>query len=566
MSANLNLKTVFEADTKDLTRGAQQAKKDLKDFGKTSDEVTSSIADAFGVNTQKLEQLSNSTRDLGRRLSESGNTGVAAFGKLLQSIDATKTAIAGLGFGAAISAFKLLTAEAENFRNTVQGARLDIGTNAYLETYSQVLHDFNEETGKGVAEFENSWKEAFGRFKSNFSSNVVSVLAGKQQFGSMGELLTSSLLGNTPVEGVARSKGEEAKRLAIEINEYQRQIERSSVAWRESEERVTELRRIAKDDTESLAAKSNALAEAHALIEQRYNEEAALLSKIAENAAKISGLASDSIPAEDAMLASNRAVSDILIQKENTLKAIEKEQRTIGKLVSQEAADRAKALADAKAYAEAMANARENLEKWAQMHSGSGASQSSGSLTGKATTAMEVTALVRPEVDKEATKEAILDLSSALSSGMAEMSASIGSLIADLVTGENAWKGFANGAISAFADMAISVGKMSIQVGLATEAIKTSLETLGGWGAIAAGAALVALGTAAKSGLSNIANGNYSASSSIAPASSYGTFGTNGGGYATSAIRVELVGKLKAEGRDLVMVLNQETTRQAVVT
>ncbi|MBR4133106.1 MAG: hypothetical protein IKU04_01085, partial [Bacteroidales bacterium] len=90
MSATQNLKTVFEADTRDLSRGAKQAQKELKDFGKTSNEVTKSIGDAFGVDLDKLNQLSNATKEWGRKLSESGNTGVAAFGKILQSIDATK--------------------------------------------------------------------------------------------------------------------------------------------------------------------------------------------------------------------------------------------------------------------------------------------------------------------------------------------------------------------------------------------------------------------------------------------------------------------------------------------
>ena len=160
MAANLNLKTVFEADNKDLTRGANQAKQDLRDFGKVSTDVTSKIGDAFGINTQKLQQMSNATREMGRQMSESGNAGVAAFGKLLQSINAAQVAIAGLGLGAAISAFKLLTAEAENFKNTVAGANLEMQTAAYVSTYSQVLHDFNVGTGQSVAEFESKWKKA----------------------------------------------------------------------------------------------------------------------------------------------------------------------------------------------------------------------------------------------------------------------------------------------------------------------------------------------------------------------------------------------------------------------
>jgi hypothetical protein len=61
--------------------------------------------------------------------------------------------------------------------------------------------------------------------------------------------------------------------------------------------------------------------------------------------------------------------------------------------------------------------------------------------------------------------------------------------------------------IGTLADMAIQVGKLAIGIGISVEAIKESLTKLGGIGAIAAGIALIALGTFAKSALSNIGGG-----------------------------------------------------------
>lgn len=61
--------------------------------------------------------------------------------------------------------------------------------------------------------------------------------------------------------------------------------------------------------------------------------------------------------------------------------------------------------------------------------------------------------------------------------------------------------------ITALADMAIQVGKLAIGIGISVGGIKKALTSLNPVVAIAAGIALVALGTLAKSALSNIAGG-----------------------------------------------------------
>ena len=58
------------------------------------------------------------------------------------------------------------------------------------------------------------------------------------------------------------------------------------------------------------------------------------------------------------------------------------------------------------------------------------------------------------------------------------------------------------------ADLAMSAGAIIMAEGIATLAAKSALETFGatGWGAVAAGAALIAAGAAAKAGLAALAN------------------------------------------------------------
>jgi len=562
MSATQNAKVVFEADTRDLSRGAKQAQKELKDFGKTSNEVTQSIGDAFGVNTRQLEQLSNSAKEMGRQLSESGNAGVAAFGKLLQSINATKVALAGMGIGAAITAFKLLNAEAENFKNTVAGANLEMQTAAYVSTYTQALHDFNAGTGQSVAEFESKWQKAFARFKANFQQNVVNGLTGNAGLGAAlaGPVLTTIFGGNKEQQQAALAAATRAEQIAGEMYDLQRQIAAKSVEWADTEAQIAEYRRIAKDDSVTLSEQQNAIAKAQTLIRQRYGEEYAIRKKMADLQTEMNGLAASSAADEDKQYQMQIQAANVLRNQEQMIKTLNKDQKTLTQAVSAEAEARAAAAAATEAQRQAMAAMRAEM-------SGTDLSVSQGAasgIQGRATT-MEIGAIIKPTYDPKQITDISKEIASLVEQGVASMSESIGSLIGDLATGGEAWQNFANNALSAFGDMAITVGKMAIATGTATLGIKAALESLNGYVAIAAGAALVALGAAVKSGLSGVASGNYSASASVA-APVYGSTSTMGGGYASSAINIKVTGTLVGDGNQLKAVIDNENSRRRTVT
>jgi len=80
---------------------------------------------------------------------------------------------------------------------------------------------------------------------------------------------------------------------------------------------------------------------------------------------------------------------------------------------------------------------------------------------------------------------------SALVAGISGMAASIGTALAK---GEDAFAAFKNGVVGIIADIIIAIGNQMIQIGIATEVLKTSLATLSGGMAIAAGFALVTFG------------------------------------------------------------------------
>ena len=107
------------------------------------------------------------------------------------------------------------------------------------------------------------------------------------------------------------------------------------------------------------------------------------------------------------------------------------------------------------------------------------------------------------------------------------------------------------------ADMAIKEGELVMMQGIAIEAIKSALDSLNGPAAIAAGAALIAVGAAVKSGLSSLANTGGRTAGSTA------TSGTYSGGSSAAQVQEissELTVYVKGEISGDAIVLSGERT------
>ena len=152
------------------------------------------------------------------------------------------------------------------------------------------------------------------------------------------------------------------------------------------------------------------------------------------------------------------------------------------------------------------------------------------------------------------------EITSLLQSGVARTAEILGDLFGTLAGGGDAWGDFKNAALSAFGDMAIAVGKIAISTGLASEGIQAALKMDNPYIAIAAGAALVALGSAVKASLSAVANGDYSASGG-GYSSGYGS-SSSGGDWETRDVQVNVNGTLKADGDQLIAVINSTNNKQ----
>lgn len=553
MAKGANMKVNMTADNSDVVQKSREAKKALQDFSKVGDDALSKLGDAFGVNTGKIEQMGSALRGLGEKLSKSGNDGAAAFGKLLTSVGGLGTAIAGIGIGSVVAGFKMLNDEAESFKNTVAGANIELASSAYVTTYKQFLRDSRREIGESAAKEIST----FGKEMSKIWANIGG-LAMSGYFGAgAGNYNTDALLQFRATASEAEARASKAEQYMNRIFRIQRLISDSAVEWAKLEREIAEYKRIAYDKTADTVERQEALAKANELIVSRYEDEAVLRNRLANMQAKMNDLSSSSIAdidkANQLRIEADRVVEDM----NNKLRETGELQATLAANAQKEAEARQASLAAAKA----LATERAALAEWGTISEGN-------TLASSLPTEIEapdagIAVPVTPVLDTDAVTDITNELQSVLTSAFDSIGSALGSLIGDLITGEDAWGNFGNAALSAFGDMATSIGKMAISIGVAALAIQGALTTLNGWAAIAAGTALVALGMAVKTGLSNIASGNYSASASVATSGNYGSSTSAlATSFAEREVNVKVTGSLYASGNQLMAVIENENNRK----
>lgn len=554
-SANLKVKATM--DNADLKKKCKESQNALRDFSQVSEGAVSKLGEALGIDTSKLEKMAGAVDGLGLKLQQSGNEGAAAFGKMLSGISGVTAGMAGLGLAGALATFKLLSAEAENFKTTLAGANIDTATSAYVDTYKQVIHDFNRELGQGFAETESRWKKFWGTagatIKAYVTSGAIVSALNPQAQGFGVENVTKF----KTVQEKAAEAAAEAERISNEIYSVQRQISDKTVEWARLEAEIAESKRIAYDTTNDAATQQEALARTVELINQRYADEVVLRGRLADLQVEYNNLAESSLADID-------KANQLRVQEENTIarmnnavRELSSRQSTVNKQVEAEAKARMEAL---DAY-EQMAIHKADAELFFANRPGAISTPTTVTMQQEAP---GIIVPVKPELDTTAVTDVTNELQQIMTSSFETIGVAIGGLVGDLATGGDAWENFSNVAISAFADLAIYVGKTAIATGTATLGIQAALKSLNGYVAIAAGVALVALGAAVKASLSNATSGSYSASSSVASASgSYGSstsgFGT---GFETREMTVNVTGTLRADGNQLLTVIENENKRK----
>lgn len=558
------MKIGIGADTGDFDKGAKKVKQEMRDLSKVSNDAFSSIGNAIGVDTGKLEQFSSALQGLGNKLQQTGNAGAQAFGSILKSIGPVATGIAGLGIAGAAAAFKALKGEAEAFGNTIDGLNLKLSTQAYIDTYRQALHDANSETGKSVGEAMANWQKGWARFKSNVTATFVQWVAGEDTVG-LGEAWKK--VSSSIDEATAAAERNEARGNQLaEVMKRELDV-RKEVA--DIDVKIAEQRRIIRDRSEDVKARSEAEAQLRELITQKVQKQTAIAQELYELSAAMDDEAGSSYEDMQKVVSLYENWKGQIASASDQLAMVDRYANSIKTSTD----DTAKNIARIKALRESGSELQ---------------SVGSGAPIGNAVTVPTQLIVPPPEeisefkdhivaelgggitiaiaIDPDSV-EKIRDITNEVNSLVQDMASGVGQAIGEmmgaLVKGEDPWQAFANAALSAFGTMAVRVGEMAIATGTATLGIKAALESLNGYVAIAAGVALVALGTMVKAGLSGIASGNYSAGAGVATSSTTSSFV---GDYEQRDVYVNVRGTLQADGDQLIAVINNTNKKNNYTT
>ena len=505
-------------------------------------------------------------------MSECGNAGVSAFGNILKAVGPVGGAIAGIGIGAAIAGFKELQKEADAFKNTVAGANMEMATAAYVDTYKQILRDFNGDVGKSIAETESKWKKFWGTIGITMREMFTTGAWQGSYQNPTGGAAMDEYLKRINAAGQGAQKAQD---ITNQIYELERKRKEQAVDLARLNDDIADKMQVAKDATATAAERQDAIYKIELMLAQKRAMTVGMEEKLAQLYQERSALASDSVEAADATLAQSARVYEVsraITQEETALLRIKS---SIGKASEAE-------LAAARKQTEELEKQKRLLDEHIKAARARGAElagifNGAPTLTGLVTGPQmsiktdayefknrlvaemgEITLYVGLKTDTQKVQDISNEITSLLQSGVARTAEILGDLFGTLAGGGDAWGDFKNAALSAFGDMAIAVGKIAISTGLASEGIQAALKMDNPYIAIAAGAALVALGSAVKASLSAVANGDYSAAGGAysSTASSAGS-----GDYDTREVNVNVNGTLQADGDQLLAVINATNNR-----
>lgn len=548
------------ADTSDFDKGAKSVKQGLRDLDKVGGDALASLGEAFGVNTGKVNQMTSAVVGLGQKLSQSGNAGVKAFGDILKSIGPVQAGIAGLGLAAAAAGFRALKAEADNFKSTIDGLNLSMATETYISTYRQAMHDANAGVGQSIGETMSGLEKRWARFTSNAGAFLATWIGDKETVG-----IVDSWRKVADASRAATKAAEEGEVLGNQMADLKKRELTLTTEIAEKDRDIAEQMRIARDNSKSAAERSAAEEQARTLINEKYAAQIQMAKDMASVQERIDGLANNDYEATKNTEAAKQRVLALEAQQAQELAGIDR----LSNRISNSASTNADAWQKAREEAEKLAELHARGEAYGAALAGGLASISTPGVTGPTLSILpqrqdielfkstlqaymgDFQLSIGFKADTEQIRDITNEVNSLVESGVTRSAELIGGLVGTLAGGGDAWGDFKDAALSTFGDMAIAVGKIAIQEGLAIAGIQAALKSGQWYLAVAAGAALVALGSAVKSSLSAVASGDYSAGGGY----SGGNYSSSSGNYESREINVNVTGSLEADGDKLLAVI-----------
>lgn len=562
-----NLKVIIGADTKDFDKGAKSVKqgllglgKDAQEFGGAIQSVAGKGAAAFAAVAAAVVGTIKVIKDLSQQNQALGDAWEQTCAAMTGAFDSFKTAVANMDFTNLFSNMKEAGRLAKELYNAQDGlGEVQTSYNMSLarqqQTINQLRLDMADlsktdeqriEAGNKLLKIYSDLEKNPTRALSNISDASLDVIANKLGFNLEG--LTEQQL-----KGVRKQTEQFFIWLGTEAGE----------SWNSAYAEA--FKDPAKLMKTTMAAQNAGMSDSYRAM--LWNYQGAVGDK-------------DRLAMEEAVVAYYNQEAKLSDETFKIRKQIQSIQNS-----GAEADATAAAAASRKAEAE-WKKQQDLLKKIEEVHQKWATISEAGAITGGASPnfpgVITPTLTVLPQVDGEywrniinaqlgditigigfeADTQKIQDITnevtSLIQSGVSRTAEILGSLVGTLAGGGDAWGDFKNAALSAFGDLAIAVGKIAISAGIASEGIQAALKMGNPYVAIAAGAALVALGTAVKSSLSAVASGDYSAGGG---GYSSGGYSAGGGDYETREVKVYVTGTLEADGDKLITVINNASDK-----
>ena len=603
--ASKKLKVSVDADASGFKKEMAAAKKSTEEFSKAADEMSDSLEDALGVPISSVTKIGDKLKAAGVLMKSFATDGEKSFQTVALGAKMVSTAVAGIGLAGLLAAFKSINAEAERFRGTMQGAAVAAQDEAWKNTYKQYVSD-QVGIGEKAVDSINGWSKFWTKLGAAWTLALKNGFAGEQYYGEMAE--EASRIG----EG-ADDAAKKAAAYAKVIFDTIEGIKDKQIEWKNSLSEVAALMLTASDKSKTVQERQEAVAKAIALQKQVSGDQIAMQKTLADNIKAQNDLASSSVEDMDRQRSAYAAVEDLsrdLNQRLREMTSLQNEIANSAAVTEQKWRDGINKAVEAgmteiaKFNAE-MDKALEMRDKMAMDNIAAPLKSMSASLTGRAdngkglmgginlddsalkglrqltqfdTSAVDgLLSKIDPSKLSEsfkgyynfldemikATDDANKALNDAIVGGISDSFQYLANCVAGL--DELSGAGMMNALLSPLAEAAIKMGEIMVSAGLASEAFKSMLTNP--YTAIAAGAALIAVGAAAKAGLQaavNSATGTSYVASSVA-SSGYSNNSSNDRSWERE-MTLHVTGTLQADGSKLVAVLNNEANRKRYTT
>lgn len=603
--ASKKLKVSVDADASGFKKEMAAAKKSAQEFSKAADEMSDSLEDALGVPISSVTKIGDKLKAAGVLMKSFATDGEKSFQTVAMGAKMVSTAVAGIGLAGLLAAFKSINAEAERFRGTMQGAAVAAQDEAWKNTYKQYVSD-QVGIGEKAVDSINGWSKFWTKLGAAWTLALKNGFAGEQYYGEMAE--EASRIG----EG-ADDAAKKAAAYAKVIFDTIEGIKDKQIEWKNSLSEVAALMLTASDKSKTVQERQEAVAKAIALQKQVSGDQIAMQKTLADNIKAQNDLASSSVEDMDRQRSAYAAVEDLsrdLNQRLREMTSLQNEIANSAAATEQKWRDGVNKAIDigmtelTKFNAE-MDKALEMRDKMAMDNIAAPLKSMSASLTGRAdngkglmgginldeealkglkqltqfdTSAVDgLLSKIDPSKLSEsfkgyynfldemikATDDANKALNDAIVGGISDSFQYLANCVAGL--DEISGAGMMNALLSPLAEAAIKMGEIMVSAGLASEAFKSMLTNP--YTAIAAGAALIAVGAAAKAGLQaavNSATGTSYVASSVA-SSGYSNNSSNDRSWERE-MTLHVTGTLQADGSKLVAVLNNEANRKRYTT